>query len=218
MKHYYILNDVVSSNNDLPVGPRIKSQPANWIIIKYENGEGPFTSLKELRKNSSIYKKLLRENPARAQKICEKRFIFQTAELVPISDSTQKNLGNIAFEMLSHIISGKLKDKNVAGAHLFDPNIIRIEKITKEKNSKGIWEAIISRKDINQNKWVLKKLPTTFFPDFWNKGMLLIKLEQAFVKKKKISETKYIGYTECGVPIAFIYKKEKVVSAYPVYE
>jgi hypothetical protein len=218
MKHYYILNDVVSSKNDLPVGPRIKSQPASELILKYENGDGPYSSLKELRKNSSIYKKLLRENPTRAQKICEKRFIFHTAEFVPISKSTQNNLGNVAFEMLSHIISGKLKDKNVAGAHLFDPNIIRVEKITKAKNSKGIWEAIISRKDLDNDKWVLKKLPTTFFPDSWSKGQLLVKLEQAFLAKTKVSESKFVGHTECGIPVAFVYKKEKVVSAYPIYE
>lgn len=218
MKYYYILNDIISSNNDLPAGPRIKCQNSRSILRKYKNGDGPYASLKELRKNSSIYKKLLRDNPKRAQKICQKNFIFHLIESVPILNSTEKTIGNAAFEMLSHIVLGKIKNKNVSGAHLFTPEICKVIKITKPKNEKGVWEAQISIKDPDTDRWVDKKLLTTFFPNLWSKELLLVKLEIAFVARKKISDVKYVGDTDCGIPIVFIYKKDKIVSAYPIYE
>lgn len=48
--------------------------------------------------------------------------------------------------------------------------------------------------------------------------MLLIKLEFAFLNKKKVSESKYIENTDCGILVVFIYRKDEVVSAYSIYD
>ena len=217
MKLYYILNNVVSGREDLPVGPRIKSQSSN-IIMKYKDGDRPFSSLKDLRKNSSIYKKLLRENPRRAQKICEKKYIIQIRELVPILDSTTANLGNAAFDMLSHIVSGKVKDKKSYGGHLFNSTTMKIEKITNTANKKGVWEALVSIKDFRTGSWIKKESPTTFFPNWWSKALLLLKLELAYLNRKEESQRRHVGKTDCGIVVIFVFRNNKIVSAYPIYE
>ena len=161
---------------------------------------------------------MVRSDPKRAETICKKQFIIHIIELVPIADSTQNNLGNVAIEMLSHIISGKIKDKKSYGGHLFNSTTQKIIEITKTPNIKGIWEARISLKDIKTGTWIEKEQPTTFFPQTWSIGFLLLKLESAFLNKKKESETKYTGNTDCGIPIVFVYRKDEVVSAYPIYD
>ena len=144
MKYYYIHNNMVSKGNDLPCGPRIKTLKLFDIFPKYEDGDGPYKSLKELKQNSPIFKKLKRINPVVADKICEKKYIVQIAEMVQILNSTQENLGNAAFEIMDHVTSGKINNNKSFGVHLFNSKFNRIEKITRNKNSHGVWEAKIS--------------------------------------------------------------------------
>lgn len=61
---------------------------------------------------------------------------------------------------------------------------MKIKKISNSANKKGVWEAVISIKDFRTGKWIKKESPTTFFPNWRTKGLLLLKLEQAYLKQK----------------------------------
>lgn len=208
---------MVSSDNDNIVDPRIKTIRGFDIYPKYEDGDGPYESLKELKENSVIFKKLNRTDPETANRISRKENIIHIKELVEIQSSTQESLGNAAFDILSHVTSGKINNNMSFGVHLFNPKFHRIEKVTKDKNKHGVWEAKISILDPKSRKWVSKDAFTTFFPLHWNMVDLLLKMEIAFMNRVKIDKTPLEGYTDCGIKVIFIEKKGRVITVFPLY-
>ena len=215
MKYYYIVNNVGSKINDLPAGPRIFHMQ---FVVEFKEGDGPFNSIKELRKNSTLFKKLQRENPQRAQKIYEKRFIIKAIDFVLASDSIENDLNGYTYKILDHILSGDIKNKKGHGVHYFNPIHHKILELTKAKNSRGVWEAKIAFLNNKTQKWVEKEAASTFFPTEWNKTELLHKIHSAFNNKEKITETKFIGETNCGIRVVFIFREEKLLSIYPLYD
>ncbi|MEZ5047952.1 MAG: EndoU domain-containing protein, partial [Chitinophagaceae bacterium] len=181
-------------------------------------GEGPFRSLKELRKESIIFKKLQRNNPQRAQKIFNKEYIVQVGSYALISPEVKKDINEYVFEMLSHIVTGaRIKDK-VFGVHFFMPAHHRISKLIKEPNKNGVWEAEIEVLNPSTQKWLVKDKPSTFFPNNWSETTLVNKIHEAFVDRQLESSTKSIGTTKCGVRIVFIFKENKIKTLYPLVD
>ena len=87
MTFYYIIDDVASAGNELPTGLRIFKINYEYtsLIFQFKTGDGPYKTIKELRKTSIRFKNLLRDNPLRAQNIYDKRFLIDVADkiLVP---------------------------------------------------------------------------------------------------------------------------------------
>jgi hypothetical protein len=85
MTFFYIVDNVVSpGKNDLPIGTRILKIPYGYpnLIIQFRTGDGPDRTIKELRKESTRFIKLQRDDPQRAQKIYDKKFIVYVADLL----------------------------------------------------------------------------------------------------------------------------------------
>lgn len=221
MTFYYIVDDVVSpeNKNDLPVGTRILKVTYGYpsLIFQFKTGDGPYWTIKELRKESSRFKKLQRDNPQRAQKIYDKKFIVNVADKVLVPESVDEQLKGKLFHMLDHVISGKITKDNISGIHFFEPKFHKVVEVTKEKNKKGVWEAKIEAIRPEKNDWIKKDRPSTFFPTEWTKELLVLKFHEAFNNKKELTETKFEGTTECGIDIVFIIENNKIVSVYPVY-
>lgn len=221
MTFYYIVDKVGSpGKNDLPIGIRIFKITYRYpsLIYKFETGDGPYRTIKELRKESIRFKKLQRDNPQRAQKIYDKRFIISVADKVSVPESIDEQLKGKLGYMLDHVISGKIVKDNISGIHFFESKFHRVIEVTKERNNKGVWEAKIEAIRPAKNDWIKKERPSTFFPTEWTKELLVLKLHEAFNNKKGLTETKSIGTTSCGIDIVFIIEDNKIVSVYPVYE
>jgi hypothetical protein len=221
MTLYYIVDNVVAEKNDLPKGKRIFciNYGQGSLIAKFDEGDGPYQNVKELRKNSSPrFKELQKEDPQRAQKIFNKSFLIIVADKVFYPDQVGEELDGNLYSVLHHSTSGSFTKKNISGIHFFNPRFHRIIEITKKKNSKGIWEAKIEGKRPATGDWITKDRPSTFFPTDWTKELLLLKIHEAFMNKKAMTDLKYVGQTNCGIDIVFIIEENKVVSVYPEYE
>jgi hypothetical protein len=221
MTFYYIVDDIISSrNNDLPIGTRILKVTYSYqsLVFQFKTGDGPYRTIKELRKKSPRFKKLQRANPQRAQKICDKKFIINVADKTLVKESIDEQLKGKLYHMLDHIVSGKISKDNISGIHFFEPKFHRVIEVTKTKNKKGVWEAKIEAIRPKKNEWIKKDRPSTFFPIEWTKELLVLKLYEAFNNKKELTQSKFIGITKCGIEIVFIIQDNKIVSVYPVYD
>jgi hypothetical protein len=213
---FYIIKDE-SADHDLPSGPRILKSAA-FIPFIDENVEGPFNSIKELKLNSEIYKLLLQNNPKRAIKIFEEKYIHEFAEIVFYPENRNPNYADQIYSIMEHSKNGKVASKNVSGIHLYEDKKHRILEIINPKNDLGVWEAKIEVLNRN-NKWIPKEKPTTFFPESWTLQQLIVECEKAYNEKVKLSECVYMGYTKSGIPVKFIFDSNfDLKTIYPIYE
>jgi len=215
--YYYIISNLPAEQQDLKDGARIIE--TYDIIFKPlpKSGEGPYESLKELITSSKIYSALLVNDPKRARKIIEDRFIVKKAKPIFYPDDGSE-YSKFIYKIMQHSMSGRLDRKVVLGIHLFDPNKIKIIEVTKTKNNHGIWEAYIEVYNPNSGRWIKKGKPTTFFPVEWNLQRLIFECRKAFDEKVKISGKKYVGNTLSGIPVTFIFEDGELKSVYPNYE
>lgn len=119
--------------------------------------------------------------------------------------------------LLNHLIHGEIKRGKSFGVHFYQNEIHLIEEITKPRNEVGVWEAKIKTKHPKTNNWIEKKKASTFFPTAWDKEILILKLEEAFLTQQKISGYHYVGQTSCGVTISFFYRKHMLIGCFPIY-
>jgi hypothetical protein len=218
---YYIVDNVGSpGGNDLPIGTRIFKITDKYPSLKFQfkTGDGPYRTIKELRKESTRFKKLQRDNPQRAQKIYDKKFIINVADKIIVPESIDEQLKGKLAHMLNHVVSGKITKENISGVHFFESKFHRVIEVTKLKNKKGVWEARIEAIRPEKNDWIKKDRPSTFFPTEWKKELLVLKFHEAFSNKKELTETKFVGTTACGIDIVFIIEDNKILSVYPVYD
>mgnify|MGYP001358345796 FL=1 len=82
MRYYYIHKYLPSEHQDLIDGPRIVEMYTNDIKLQEKGGEGPFESLKQLKKESKIFKELQIQNPKRLEKIIKDEFIVKVKEVI----------------------------------------------------------------------------------------------------------------------------------------
>jgi hypothetical protein len=215
---YFIHKNLPAESNDLPAGPRISRVSDKFKIKKMEETDGPFTDIPSLKKESKIYRELLRINPKRAEIIFKEKYIVEPERIILFPANKNTPYAKNIYRLMQHSLNGSIYKKNVLGIHLLNPNRINIIEITKQENEKGIWEAKIEVLNTNSGKWIEKER-ATFFPRGWDLQKLIIECEVAFNNKRKVSETKYIGYTKENIPIVFIFSKEnELKTVYPLYE
>ena len=119
--------------------------------------------------------------------------------------------------MMDHIIHGELRRGKYVGIHLFQDELHRVEEITRPPNKQGVWEARINIRHHKTKAWGKKEKASTFFPITWHHNVLMTKLEEAFLSRKKMYSYKFVGKTTCGVQISFVFRDNKVVSCFPLY-
>lgn len=217
---YFIVKHITFRTDDLAPGTRIISMEQTNSIkeLSIKNAEGPYGSFKELRQHSILFRTLQKEHPRRAQKIFEDRFIIRVnTRFIMDTDLDLSFYGNLAI-ILNHIFSGKVSRRFVSGIHYINPNQHKLVKVTKEPNSKGIWEAVIQAKIPREETWITKDTPSTLFPSSWSKDDLDLNIKQAYSNMHKVSSTIYKGTTKSGITIVFIIKNHRIISVYPRYE
>ncbi|MEO6832423.1 MAG: EndoU domain-containing protein [Chitinophagaceae bacterium] len=216
MELYYILDNVISKKNDLTIGTRILKVSCG--LFPFKAGDGPYRTLRDLRKSSTRYKSLQQGNPKRAQKICGDKFIINITNKILYPSLHEDQFEGTLIDMITHVILGTITKDNVSGIHFFNPKFHRILETTKAKNEKGIWEAKIEAKRPNKVDWVKKVRTSTFFPIEWTMELLVLKISEAFENKKKLTESRYIGRTKCEIDIVFIMDGKRIISVFPMYD
>lgn len=215
-KWYYIIDKSGSEIKDLEPGPRIFETPDNIIKHPKGVGEGPYNSIKELKQQSEIFKKLEIQNPKRARKIQEERFIIQVARRVYVPKDGSEYT-RLIYSLMQHSRNGTVNSKGVLGVHIFNEDRVRIILQTLPINKYGVWEAFVMVYNPRSKKWVTKSRASTFFPKSWDLQTLVDECRTAYDNRRQISELKSVGVTYSGIPVAFIIENGKLKSVYPLY-
>ena len=210
---FYIIEDVHNTDGEGMKSPiRIFEVPKSFPYLT--QGEGPFNSLRGLKRNSLIYKKLKSNNPRLAQKV--EKNIVKPIDFIPVPYGATYKMDFI--EMFIHATKGHIKKGKVQGLHFYDPD--RVEIINEEvlDNSTGVWKAEVKFYDKKNDRWITKENPSTFFPKNWTRTQLFHECNYAYdkMKKKDGSRHIYISETYSKIPVEIIMKNEKLVSIYPI--
>lgn len=195
-------------------GIRIFRTPTNFPLVT--EGEGPFKSLRGLKKNSSIYRKLKSTNSKRARKIEENIFTASDGILTPAGSTYSNDFLNIFI----HATKGRVKNGKVSGVHFYNPGKIKIVDEEIIDNKTGVWKAEIEYFDKNTNKWIPKKEASTFFPKHWTRTELFHECDFAHkrMKKKPNTEHLYTSMTISNIPVEIVKKENKLISIYPLID
>ncbi len=211
-RNYYILNKALTTNSqDLKIGSRIIAAPISFNE-KFEDGDGPFKTLNELKSKSSIYKNLKREDLSRAQKIVAEKNIFFIKDTITTPDV---DIDANTINALIHSIKGRVKNKNITGVHFYDKSKIRITKLIN-LNLNGVFEAYFEFYNKTTNKWIAKRTFSTFFPKNWTIQRLFCEINYAISFIKVAEDGNYNSLTFSGIEVIINIKDGKVKTLYPV--
>jgi len=216
MHNYYIaLNASTIQPNDLKAGERIFKMPFSFFENFAEDGEGPYLSLRSLKRNSSIFKALLQKNSKRAKQILEDKNIITVENYIYINgrDSFSPKI----IELFEHSTRGNVSKDKISGIHFFRNKQMRIVEIIKPENTLGIWKAKIEVFRNDKNEWFEKT--STFFPLSWDLRKLLYECDYCYktMIKDQSRVSVHKSVTTCGVPVEIIINNEKIKSIYPLY-
>lgn len=214
--HYFIFEDTF--NNDpqgLKPGVSICKIPAH-LEINFEDGEGPYQSLRNLKRNSQIYKQLKQTNSKRAQQIVNEEHIHVAAGMFSTPHDSSYEIE--AIELFSHCTRGRVKNGTVTGVHFYDSHKVRITNILKEDVDTGVFEAEFEYYYPTSNKWIKKNSPSTFFPKTWLKGKLLQECQNAYnsIKESSPQNGKILSKTSEGIKVEIVFKEGNPKSIYPL--
>ena len=218
---YYIVKDPYDSRlkekRSLPGIFRVQNS-TNGVVLTltdHNEGEGPFQSLYELRRNSIIFKDIkLQKHKDRITKI---RNIETLKEglLTKVGTSFEKNF----FDSFSHIVIGKISRKKLKGIHFYDPDKIQIIEKIETNNETGVWSAKIKKQNENTGEWVEKDEITNFFPESWSVSRTFVECNYAYENKVFDSGKTYYSNTKSGIKVKFIIDQEhNVITFYPEIE
>ena len=216
---FFIVSGYVSSMDDgqgLPEGPRIFKVPPFHPYV--EPADGPYLSIRNLKRNSRIYKELERKNAKRARKITEERFIIEPADFI-LTPRTDEGLPIELVGAIQHCIKGKVKGKSVSGMHYFSDSHMRIVEFLRTNATTGVWEAKVEFYDKRTKKWIEKTNPSTFFPQTWILQRVFDECVYAYfnMEREKVSgkNNVYRTKTKSGVTIYLVIIQEKLKTLYP---
>lgn len=219
MKYYYIHKHLPSEHQDMLDGPRIVELQTNAIKLQEEEGEGPYDSLVELKKDSIIYRQLIQENPRRAEKIASEQFLVKAEKIIFWPDGVDETFHKMVYRIMQHSSNGKVNRKGVSGIHLFDKNKINILKLINEDKTTGIFEAEIEVLNERTGEYIKKQGKTSFFPVNWGLQRLVFECYEAYNNMVEIDSNIYHGKTKSGIVLEFVYNQENIFrSVYPVVE
>lgn len=214
-KHFYIGDNIATANsNDLKGGVRIICFITESISIKSEELEGPYDSIIQLRKESSIFKELAKTNPSRVRKILEEKNIFKVKKIIVSENNKSSTIDFI--KTIQHSIKGDVRSKTIFGVHFFDSDKMKIKKIIEDSDNNGIWKALVEVYDMEQKKWFEKE--STFFPINWSLTQLFQECDYAYQNKQKCDQKRFIYYakTLSGIPVELVIKDNELKSIYPI--
>jgi len=214
--HYYILQNGTSTDKQgLKAGVFIARIP-NFIPMYFTDGNGPYKSLRAIKKYSPIYKVLKISNPKRAQQIVEEKNIIKSEKLIAIPKGTE--FKPEVVEGFIHATLGRIKNGDLTGIHFYNPEKIHILETLEENDITAVFKARFEFYDVRTKKWIEKKIPSTFFPKKWNLATLLMECKFAFdrLKADDLKDGIIKSITESNIEVEIIIKNGKLVSLYPI--
>jgi hypothetical protein len=214
--HYYILQNGTSTNKQgLKSGEFIVRIPS-YINIPFSEGNGPYKSLKILKKNSPIFKILQRTNTRRAQQILREENISTIDKLIATPKGT--TFKKEVVDAFIHSTIGRIKKGNLTGIHFFDPKKVRILETLDTNETTKVFKAKFEFYDSKTGKWIVKKNESTFFPKDWNLATLLMECKFAFdrIKKGEFKDGKIKSITKSNIEIEMVITNGKLKSLYPL--
>ena len=214
--NYYIGEKMATVGaTDLKSGARIILIEDDSLYIDFKDFDGPYQSLEELKKKSSIFKKLTLSDPQRVQQILENKNIFSVKNM--IFTEIDKKVTFDFMKLLDHTIRGKIKSKKMSGIHYFDKDRMKIKQILEKKDKNFVWKAIVYIYDKKNNQHYEKE--SNFFPANWSLTQLFHECDHAFLNKIKDTSKRniYNSQTTSGVPVKIIIEDNKVKSIYPIH-
>lgn len=213
--HYYIGDNLGPGDNKLSSGPRIlKIRDEPYGYYGYDELEGPYDSINQLKKRSAIFKELCRTNTKRVQQILRKENIVVSRK--KIVTETDHFYTEDYIRTFEHITKGDVKSNQLYGIHYFDSEKMRVIEILNPRDKNGVWKAKVEAYDANTKGRYEKE--SSFFPEEWSLTQLFHECDHADKNKVQIGEHKFISKTYSGVTVHIIMKNDKLVSIYPIHE
>jgi hypothetical protein len=215
---YYISEDNISAEFlNSPGKTKIFAIPMEMSSIVFKDGEGPFTSVRNLKRNSRIFKQIAKRSSNLANQILDEKNIIKVKANVFTNHGEEFPKDFIS--LFDHTIRGQIQNKQVYGIHYFDPSLMRIREKIESENEVGVWVAKIDLFNKNTNQWTQKEQETSFFPEKWSINQLFHEIYYAFkhMSKDETKEFTFLSKTESGVSVKIIIKENQVKSIYPVF-
>ena len=214
--HYYIIENGTSTDKQkLKSGTFIVRIP-NYFEIGFTDGNGPYKSLRALKRYSPILASLKRVNSKRAQQIVLEKNIITTTKLIATPSGTE--FKREAVDSFIHATIGRIKNGDLTGIHFFDPERVRIIEILQTNNETNVFKATFEFLDNRTEKWISKKSSSTFFPRSWNIARLLMECKFAFdrLENDKLIDGKIKSITESNIEVEIIIRNGQLKSLYPL--
>lgn len=212
-KNFYIGNLNTLDPNALSFGVKLIQINTINIFIEFEGLEGPFDSVRSLKRKSEVFKKLAVLDPKRTQKILDPKNIVKANNL--IFTETNRIVSFDFIKLLEHAIKGDVKKNNLSGIHYFDKQRMRVIKEIWEEDIHKVWKAEVEVFVRERDVWYRKE--STFFPIEWTPSQLFAECCYAYKNMVKSKKERYVynSKTLTGVPVEIIVKDNEVRSIYP---
>ncbi|MFD2541577.1 EndoU domain-containing protein [Lacinutrix gracilariae] len=214
--HYYIIQNGISTDKqDLKTGTFITKIPVQFPVY-FNDGDGPYKSLRALKRYSKIYLKLKRTNTTRAQQIIKDKHIKKVEEVMALPHGTEFKKESV--DAFTHATIGRIRKGDVTGIHFFNPKRVKILELIETNPKTGVFRARISFLNVKNNNWIEKKSASTIFPKDWNHAKLLMECKHAFdkIEKEKPSNGKIESTTKSGIKVNFVFRDGNLKSLYPI--
>jgi hypothetical protein len=219
MKRYFYIGDdiVTTKSNDLNAGVRIFCEETKHHPFVYKKIDGPFSSLRQLRKQSNIFKRLVKSDTKRVQQILDFKNIIDIPYDKPIIFVKKSGYSQDFINLFTHTYLGNIQSEKIFGVHYFDNTRMKIIKTIASEDSNNVWKALVEIFDVEKQRCYKKE--STFFPKDWTLNRLFHECDFACQSKVKVKDTQYIysAKTLSGVPVEIILRDDILKSIYPIY-
>jgi len=213
---YYVLENGSSTDKQkLKTGTHILRVPSQFDF-KLTDGNGPYKSLRAIKKYSPIYDSLKKSNLKRAQQIVLEKNIFTASKAVLVPSGTEFKEESI--DAVIHSTIGRIKNGNLTGIHFYDPDRVRLLEILETNLITNVFRARFEFYDLKKSKWIEKRSSSTFFPKHWNLSTLLMECKFALdqLKTENFNDGKFKAKTSNNIEIEIVIKGGKLRSLYPL--
>jgi len=220
MNYWFYIIENVSNADPLYKGltTRILRIPDDVIVSKIKEGDGPYQTIRGLKRNSRIFQNFRKKGSKQVERLLNEKNFVKVKDLVltPANRGYSKEF----IRLIDHTIGGQIKDQNVYGMHYYDPDRVRIIENVCVENSQGVWAAKIEVLNYDSKQWVQKEKITTFFPKNWTMNQLFHECDYAYENKQKVDQKTnvYSSQTLSGVPVEIIIENNEIKTIYPLID
>lgn len=218
--HYYFFDENMHSldPHELGAGPRIFKVNPNLSFQRPANSDGPYNSLRALKRKSIPFKRYDANYHKRAQKICEDKWIYELSNhgiVTPLGKGYPAEF----MKSVQHATVGSIKKGVLSGVHFYDPKRVKILEVI-EKNDFGVFKARFQFFNQKTKEWIEKTGTSTFFPQNWSLTQLFHEISYAYFDfaKEKVEDFDklYRSQTKSGIEIHIVQDGEKIKTIYPI--